>query len=207
MLFLISTSIFLSCSTTQHHKYLMPYLDSKLESKHFVDSLILSGKDTIMVYYIGQSVYEYYIFWFDKSELQIRKVEAYGIFEIADWTFGGLYRDRRIFKFFTANKAKIYTDTIDKSDLFQYHYVNIELIFDTTYQIFHLPHGVHSKYDNTIYHFARLIESTIFNIEHSSGWKQAEKKVKYFPRNYDPNKKKWQKWREEKTKEGKVYDH
>ncbi|WP_188466610.1 hypothetical protein [Marivirga lumbricoides] len=56
---------------------------------------------------------------------------------------------------------------------------------------FHLPNGIQSSENSSPYQFARLIESTLFNIESGTYWKQAEKKMKYYPKNYELNKQKW----------------
>jgi 5-hydroxyisourate hydrolase-like protein (transthyretin family) len=185
----------------------MPYLDSRLESKNFIDSLNQIGIDTVLLYHKKHGNFrEYFIFWLNKAELQVRKVNSTGIFEIGDWNFNGFYRDKNIFTFYTVNKDKIDSDKIEEVNWSHYPYVDISVTIAKTNKQYHLPFGINSPSDNTTYHYARLIESTIYNLENSSYWKQAEKKLKYFPKNYDPTKEKWENWKREKINSGEIWD-
>ncbi len=213
--------ILVSCKTSKHSKYIIPYLDSRLESKNFVDSLKKIGTDTILVYHKKHGFFrEYFILWLSKSELQLRKVNSTGIFEIGDWSRNGSYRDSRIFNFYIHHESEIKTDllyetrVIKKNDSVtfieglpsHYPYVDIEITIDTTTGSYHLPYGVNSNLDNSAFHLARLIESTIYNLENSSYWRQAERKIKFYPRRYDPTKEKWQNWERSKINNGEIWD-
>jgi hypothetical protein len=208
-----------ACSTTKHSDYTMSYLDSRLESKNLVDSLSQIGIDTILLYHKKHGYHrEYFVFWVDKSELQLRNINSTGILEIADWNRNGFYRDKRIFDFYLKHKNTIDTDKLEEdnikvigTDTFKtyishYPYVDINITIGKDIKTYHLPNGVNSNLDNTAFHFARLIESTIYNLEQTTYWKQAEKKFKYYPKKYDPTKEKWQNWRQEKIRNGEIWD-
>lgn len=196
----------------------MPYLDSRTESKNFVDSLKQSGIDTVLLYHKKQgNLREYFVFWLDKSEPQLRKINSTGIFEIADRNRNGLYRDKRIFQFYSKHKASIDTAKLDDNITVvgtdtswvhesHYPYVDIKITVGKNEKAYHLPYGINSKLDNSIFHFARLIESKIYNLEKTTGWKQAEKPLKHYPKNYDPTKEKWQNWRRDKINSGEIWD-
>jgi hypothetical protein len=196
----------------------MAYLDSRLESKNFVDSLKRNGIDTILLYHKKHGYHrEYFVFWLDKSELQLRNIKSTGIFEITNWNRNGFYRDKKIFDFYIKHKNTIDTDKLEEynvriegTDTFRiyvshYPYVDINIFIGKETKIYHLPNGINSNLDNTTFHLARLIESTIYNLE-QTGWKEAEKKFKYYPKNYDPTKEKWKEWRLEKIRNGEIWD-
>ena len=199
----------------------MPYLDSRVEAGKFKDSLKKICIDTLLVYHKKHgSSRDYYIFWFSKSELQIRKINATGVFEIGDFSMSGLYRDCRIFSFYAKHKREI--DSSELTETFisytsdgrmllssvgsHYPYVDIEVNMAGNTGEYHLPYGSNSGLDNSAFHFVRLIESVIYNVETQSYWKEAEKKMKYFPKRYDPKKEKWQKWELNKLKDGDIWD-
>jgi len=215
----IFTILIGGCSTTKHSRYLMPYLDTRLESKNFVDSLKQNGIDTILLYHKKHGfTREYFLLWLDKSELQIRIIGSTGILEIADWHGNGFYRDKRIFDFYLRHKNSIDSDKLEEdnikivgNDTFRvsvshYPYVDINITIGGETKTYHLPNGINSRLDNTAFHFARLIESTIYNLGQSVHWREAEKKYKYYPKNYNPTKKKWQDWQLEKIRNGVIWD-
>jgi hypothetical protein len=220
VLIVLTNVIITSCSTRRHSNYVMPYIDSRLESNNFVDSLKQNGIDTILLYHKKHGYFrEYFVFWLDKSVLQLRKINATGIFEIANLNQNGFYRDKRIFSFYLKNHETIDSDKVEKEVIVivgtdtllkslpsHYPYVDIKIIIGKTIKEFHLPYGINSELDNSVFHFARLIESTIYNLELSTYWKEAEKRIKYYPKNYDPKKEKWEKWRQEKINNGEIWD-
>ena len=219
----IAIFILVSCSTSKHTRYVMPYLDARLETKNFVDSLKKSGTDTILVYQKKHGSFrEYFIFWLSGSELQLRKINSTGVFEIGEWSMNGFYRDNRIFNYYLNHEREIKTDELYKFEIIKtsdsantlsfwglpshYPYVDIDITIDTTTGSYHLPYGVNSNLDNAAFHLARLIESTIYNLENSSHWRQAERKIKWYPKNYDPRKRKWQNWERVKISNGEIWE-
>lgn len=218
ILFAILTILTASCSATKPSRYLMPYLDPRLEAKNFVDSLKHSGIDTILLYHKKHGFSrEYFLLWPDKSELQIRNIHSTGILKIADWQRNGFYRDKKIFNFYLQHKSTIDTDklvvenfeivgadTVKVLDS-HYPYVEINITIGQETKTYHLTNGINSNLDNTVFHFARLIESTIYNLGRSVRWTEAEKKYKYYPKNYNPTKAKWQNWRLRKITNGEIW--
>lgn len=215
----ISAILLSSCITAKHGRYLIPYLDARLESKHFVDSLKRNGIDTILLYHKKHGYSrEYFILWLENSVLQIRNISSTGIIQIGDWQSNALYRNKRLFEFYVANKNRIDTDRLENvrtiikgADTFRisfshYPYVDIAVTLGQETKTYHLPYGISSSLDNSVFHFARLIESTIYNLGHNTSWKEAEKKYKYYPRNYDPNKKRWRKWQQKKERNGDIWE-
>jgi hypothetical protein len=215
----ILTILIGACSTKKNSRYLMSYLDARLESKNFVDSLKKNGIDTLLLYHKKHGFSrEYFVLWLDKSELQIRNISSTGILEIADWHGNGFYRDKRIFDFYAKHKNTIDTDKLEEDnieivgkDTFRvsfshYPYVDISITIRQETKTYHLPNGTNSKLDNTAFHFARLIESTIYNLGQSTRWKEAEKKHMYYPKNYNPTKRKWQNWELKKNRSGEIWD-
>jgi len=197
----------------------MPYLDSRIESKNFVDSLKNNGIDTILLYHKKHGyAREYFVFWLDNSELQLRNIRSTGILEIADWNRNGFYRDKKIFDFYQKHKTIIDNDKLEEAILeingndtvklyfSHYPYVDINITIGQETTTYHLPNGINSALDNTVFHFARLIESTIYNLEETGHWKEAERKFKYYPRKYDPTKDKWENWRREKINNGEIWE-
>ena len=196
----------------------MSYLDSRLEAKSFVDSLKKFGIDTVLTYHKKHGYSrEYFIFWVTKSELQLRKINSTVIFEIGDWSFNSFYRGNRIFTFYINHQTEIKTADLFETMVFKkndsitliaalpshYPYVDIDITIDTSRCSLHLPYGVNSDLDNSAFHLVRLIESTIYNLENTSYWSEAERKIKLYPKRYDPQKKKWQNWEREN---GKIWD-
>jgi len=215
------TTLLGACSTNKYSRsrYLMPYLDARIESKNFVDSLKRNGIDTILLYHKKHGFSrEYFLLWLDKYELQIRNISSTGILEIADWHGNGFYRDKRIFDYYITHKNTIDADKLEKvnikiegTDTFRismshYPYVDINITIGQETKTYHLPNGINSSLDNTVFHFARLIESTIYNLGNSVGWKEAEKKYKYFPKHYDPTKRRWQTWESERIGNGEIWN-
>lgn len=209
MRFLIGLTFLISlgCSVHRQSKQPMPYLNSIEESKAFSDSLRTNGIDKILVYHKkhGMSLRNYYIFWID-NELQLRKINEHGIFKPNSWEVIGYYRDDRLFEFFQKNQRKLNQDTIPELNWSHYPYSDIQMAYNDSVTDFHLPDGIHSSENSSPYQFARLIESTLFNIEQGTYWQQAEKKMKFFPKKYDPTKEKWQNWRSDKIREGVIWD-
>jgi hypothetical protein len=208
----------LACSTTNNHKYRMAYLDSIKESSIYVDSLKQVGIDTILLYHKKHGFYrEYFVFWLHNSKLNLRKINELGITEIAEWNRNGYYKDKRIFEFYIKNSNIIETDKLREdnikiigTDTFYYEishypYIDIEITIGETTKSYHMPYGIRSKFDNQAFHFARLIESTIYNLEQTSHWKQAEKRFKYYPKNFNPYKKRWQKWEQKRIDNGEIW--
>lgn len=217
--FIILTFLTLGCSLSRPSQYLMPYLDSRIESKNFVDSLKNNGIDTILLYHKKHGyAREYFVFWLDNSELQLRNIRSTGILEIADWNRNGFYRDKKIFDFYQKHKTIIDNDKLEEAILeingndtvklyfSHYPYVDINITIGQETTTYHLPNGINSALDNTVFHFARLIESTIYNLEETGHWKEAERKFKYYPRKYDPTKDKWENWRREKINNGEIWE-
>ncbi|QNR24543.1 hypothetical protein [Croceimicrobium hydrocarbonivorans] len=195
------------CSLQRQHNYPMPYLNSIEESKRFTDSLRSSGIDQIIVYHKkhGMSPRDYFIFWFD-TDLHLRQINATGIFKLNSWEMIGFYRGDGLFNFFKDNQIRMSQDSIPEDTWSHYPYSDIEVILQDSVTSLHLPNGIQSSENSGPYQFARLIESTLFNIERKTIWVPAEKKMKYYPKNYDPNKLKWQEWRLEKISKGEIWD-
>ena len=202
----ITILVLASCSLQKTYKYPMPYLNSIEESKSFTDSLRKCGIDKIIVYHKkhGMSLRQYYIFWID-TDLQLRNINANGIFK-PNWEMIGFYRNARLFEFFQVNRLQLHLDSIPESNRSHYPYSDIQVFYSDSTSNFHLPYGIQSTEDLSPYHFARLIESTLFNIERRGYWQQAEKKLKYYPKNYDPQKQKWQLWKLRKIRNGEIWD-
>ncbi len=196
-----------SCSIQRQQRYPMPYLNSIEESKAFSDSLLTSGIDKIIVYHKKHGMYlrEYYIFWMD-NDLHLRKINQNGIFKPNSWEMIGFYREDRLFDFFQKNEKQLNQDTTPELNWYHYPYSDIQVVNNDSVTNFHLPNGIQSSENSSPYQFARLIESTLFNIESGSYWEQAEKKMKYYPKNYDPDKQKWQIWEQEKIRDGEIWD-
>ncbi len=130
----------------------------------------------------------YYIFW-EEEELELRLINENGIFKPNTWDMIGMYRDNRLFEFYQKNKAQLFRDSIPESNWLHYPYVDIQIIINDSAVKLHLPNGINSSENSMPYQLARLIESTLFNVEQGSSWEQAEKKMKYFPKNHDRLKK------------------
>ncbi|MBX2905426.1 MAG: hypothetical protein KF744_05270 [Taibaiella sp.] len=222
LLLILSVFIFLACSASKNRKYPMPYLDSRIETERFVDSLRKAGIDTILAYHKkhGYSTRQHFVFWIAKSELQLRNINSMGIFEINNWDMLGFYRNQRIFTFYIDHKDEMRRDINSKTEVVQvndsvtllsglpshYPYVDIDVFIDTVVGSHHLPFAIESNLDNCSFHFARLIESIIYNLEKSSYWSEAERKLKYYPKRYDPTQEKWQKWELDKISRGEIWD-
>lgn len=197
----------LGCSVERHHRYPMPYLNSIKESEKFTDSLQEIGVERILVYHKkhGMSQRNFYIFW-KGEELEIRLINANGVFKPNSWDMIGFYRDDRLFEFFQKYEVQLYKDSISNSNWLHYPYVDIKIVINDSVSKIYLPNGINSSENTPPYQFARLIESTLFNIEHGTYWQEAEKKMKYFPKHYDPTKEKWQNWEREKIDEGDLWN-
>ena len=194
----------------------MPYLDPRIESNNFVDSLKNNGIDTILLYHKKQGyTKEYFVLWLDNSELQLRNISSRAIVEIADWNKIEVYRFKKIFDYYIQHK-----NTIDNDQLYEenfiiegadtikifvsnHTFVDIDITIGKESKKYELVFALYKNVDNTAFQFAQLIDSTI-NIEQSTRWKVAEKKFKYYPKNYDPTKKKWQDWKLEKIRNGEI---
>lgn len=185
----------------------MQYLNSIEESKTFSDSLRANGIDKVIVYNKkhGFSLREYYIFWFD-TELHLRRINAEGIFKPNSWEMIGFYRNYRLFEYFKKNQRTLKQGSIPELNWSHYPYSNIQVVCNDSVTDLHLPMGIQSIENSSPYHFARLIESTLFNIEQGTYWAQAEKKMKFYPKRYDPNKEKWQNWKRDKISSGEIWD-
>ena len=198
-----------SCVSTKYRtRYLLPYLDSRKESKLFVDSLIKIGIDTILLYHKKHGYNrEYYLFWLDKSDLQLRKINSFAITKIDDYSgLNGFYRDDKIFDFYFKHKKNIDTDSNQDPTSYHYPYVDIIVTIGNESRNYHLPDGINSDSDNTTYHWARLIEGKIYNLSNSVKWKEAEKKYKNYPIKFDRKKKKWQEWEMRKMSNGEIFE-
>ena len=185
----------------------MLYLNSIEESKAFSDSLRTKGIDKIIVYHKkhGFSLREYYIFWFD-TDLHLRRINGEGVFKPNSYEMIGFYRNDRLFEYFKDNQRTLNQASIPELNWSHYPYSDIKVVYNDSVTNLHLPMSIQSQENSTPYHFARLIESTLFNFEQRTYWAQAEKKMKFYPKKYDPTKEKWQDWERDKIRDGKIWD-
>lgn len=209
-----------ACSIPKQSRDLLPYLNIIEASSQYIDSLSLSGVDTILLYHKKHGYdREYFVLWLEKSELQIRNIRKTGILEISDCHTNGYYRDIRIFDFYQKHKKQIENDSIDfrirhikeGEVIYQelpshYPYVEIFMIVGKETKKYHLPYGINYSSDNVSYHLARLIESTIYNLIENCNWIEAEKKFRYYPKRFNPEKEKWQDWKRIKIRDGEIWD-
>lgn len=199
--------ILTGCSLQRNRRVPMPIMNSIEVSQSFSDSLKTSGIEKILVYHKkhGMSQREYYIFWLD-TDLQLRRINETGIFKLNSWEMVGFYRGNRLFEFFDKNQRKLNHDSIPETNMSHYPYADIHVMYGDSVTDFHLPNGIQSSENSSPYQLARLVESILFNLEQRTYWEHTGKKMKYYPKNFDPTRKKWQKWQRNKIRNGEIWD-
>lgn len=188
-----------SCKTSSHN-YLLPYIDVLTETEKFVDSLKKNNVDTILVY---QKKYCFhrncYVLWQKNDSINLRNISRYNISKIKYNSVCDYSRNTKVFSFYLKNKDEIDNSILENNivikgkDTIRYYishypYSEIKIYINNFQKTYHLPDGIYSDLDNNAFHYARLIESVIFNITKDSYWIEAEKKDKYYPKGFNRSK-------------------